>query len=266
MYDCHIHTNFSLDSTANIEDVIKKAISINLKGIAITDHIDIDDNGNVMLNNSFEKINNQIILLQNLKEKYKKEIELLVAFEVGANNSNKAIDVVQKTLNMKELDFNILSTHEVDGKHCVRIFNDNKIESYSKYFDSILTSVKTFENFCVYGHLDYITRYSKYEKNDVEIKDYKNLIDEILKTIISKDAGLEVNTSGIKYGREDFYPQKDILKRYKELGGKILTIGSDAHKVHRVGDEFEFAKQYIKDCGFNEVAYFKERKPVFYKI
>ncbi len=273
MFDCHIHTGFSPDSSANLEGYINIAIENKLKGITITDHLDFKSNGKIERINEFldktKLVNEHLAYLQRIKDKYKKDLDIFIGFEVDANNLPIAREEAQKALNIKELDFNILSTHQVEDRPLylgMEFFSDEKIDSYNKYFESVLKSVKYFENFCVYGHLDYITRYSKFNDNNVHINEHKELIDEILKTIISKDSGIEVNTSGIRYGRDDFYPQKDIVKRYKELGGKIITVGSDSHINSTVGCDFEIAREYLKECGFNEATYFKNRQPIFYKL
>ncbi len=273
MFDCHIHSQFSLDCSETLEKIINKALEINLRGITITDHLEFLQNGKLENTNkyvldSFE-INKHISEINILKEKYKKQIDIFVGFEVGATMIKDAKFEVQKALNLKDVDFNILSTHQIE-KHELSMgtnfFTNDKVGDYHKYFEYVLKSVKLYDNFSVYGHLDYITRYSKFKSNDIEIKYYKEIVDEILKCIVKKDCGLEVNTSGMFYGRDDFYPQKDILKRYKEIGGKIITIGSDAHTYKRVGENFDLAYDYLKDCGFKEGTYFVNKMPVFYKL
>ncbi len=273
MYDCHNHTSFSLDSKADIYELVESAIKVGLKGITITDHIEVIDevagfetrdiNGNRRTLLEYRE------LLIKVREKYKDEIDVLIGGEVGAVNTGKGVQSIQSILNDKDLDFTILSTHMADGCPIhlgCNFFTDDKIASYDRYLKSILESVKIFENFQVYGHLDYITRYSNYADNNLHYNEHKEIIDEILKIIIKKDCGLDVNTSGRKYGREDLNPQMDILKRYKELGGKILTLGSDSHGIDRVGDRFDFACDCLKSCGFTEATYFRNRIPNFYKI
>ncbi|MFV0440996.1 MAG: histidinol-phosphatase HisJ family protein [Lachnospirales bacterium] len=281
MYDCHIHSEFSADSIEKLENIVLSAINKGLLGITITDHIDYDSFGNYkIIRNSLdvsnkEKINlifNHIHKISELKYKYKDKIDIYTGFEVGASNGDLSKIVVQETLDIKELDFVILSSHKVGEEKNSALFMgcdyfvDTKYEAYKKYLLDVLKNVKLFNDFSVYGHLDYITRYCNYENKDLEVDLYIDIIDEILNVIISKGSGIEVNTSAIRYGRDDFYPQKDILKRYFNLGGEIVTVGSDSHKSEYVGAYFNQAKDYLKDCGFEYATYFENRKPKFYKL
>ena len=93
-----------------------------------------------------------------------------------------------------------------------------------------------------------------------------NARDAVLKRLISMGKGLEVNTGGLKYGLGFTNPHSDVIKRYRELGGEIVTVGADAHRPEHVGYEFEKAAGILKDCGFQYYTEFKERKPVFKKL
>ncbi|MFV0519682.1 MAG: histidinol-phosphatase HisJ family protein [Lachnospirales bacterium] len=273
MYDCHNHTSFSQDSREDICIVVETAINKGLKGIAITDHIEPTKNGYGFetLNQKGEKnsYDDYINKVKEVQNKYEKKIDVILGCEVGVLNDTKYKKEIDSILNNSVFDFVILSTHQVGERHlCVGcdFFSNDKIKSYNEYLLSVLESVKLFNGFNVYGHLDYITRYSHYEDNKLNYCEHKEIIDEILKVIIKKDCGLDVNTSGTRYGYEGLYPQNDILKRYRELGGKILTIGSDSHGKELVGNRFDFAKQCLLECGFKEAVYFKNKVPNFYKL
>jgi histidinol-phosphatase (PHP family) len=261
--DYHIHTIYSSDSEAPVEEVICSAIDKGLNEIAFTDHVDFDPRY------TFTDYEKYIPRMLELREKYKEKISIVCGVEVGLE-SEWANDINRLT-SAHPFDFIIGSSHAVrtldvyyDQK---KFFGDkSKKEAYTIYFEEILKNIDTCKDFCVYGHLDYITRYGMYEDNSLKYADYAELIDEILKKIIEKGKGIEVNTSGFRYGIENVYPQKDIIKRYKDFGGEIITVGSDAHKSKDVGDHIAFAYDVIKDCGFEYVTRFKERKPTFEKI
>ena len=139
-------------------------------------------------------------------------------------------------------------------------------EAVMSYFEAILRNVTTYENYDVYGHLDYINRYSHYEDNSLEYKDYSDIIDEILKVLVSKGKGLDINTSGYRYGLGRTNPQLDIVKRFKELGGEIVTVGSDAHKPEDVGAYFAEAYAMLKEAGFKYTASFRNKKATMVKL
>ncbi len=112
-------------------------------------------------------------------------------------------------------------------------------------------------NWCAYGG---------FENRTYQFKDYANILDQILRTIISKGKGIEINTSGFRYGLGVLHPGIDLLKRYKELGGTIITFGSDTHKIRDYYDGFEEAKKMLLEAGFEFITVFKNRKPEFVKI
>ena len=116
------------------------------------------------------------------------------------------------------------------------------------------------------GHLDYVVRYGPNRNRKFTYKDYADVIDPILEVLIRKDKALEVNTGGFKYGLGHPNPHEDIIRRYKELGGKLITVGSDAHAPEHVGFEFARTAEILKSCGFREYAVFEKKKPVLLPV
>jgi len=97
-------------------------------------------------------------------------------------------------------------------------------------------------------------------------KKYAQEIDEILKKVIAMGKGIELNTAGWKYGLAFCHPHPEILCRYKELGGEIITVGSDAHKPEHVAYDFQKAADVLKACGFKYYTEFQDRKPIFKQL
>ena len=140
-------------------------------------------------------------------------------------------------------------------------------EAYLRYFKEVLENIKLYDNeFDVYGHIDYVVRYGNYAEKKIDYEEFREILDKILINLIKKDKGIEINTSGIRYGLGSPHPNIDIIKRYKELGGKIITIGSDAHKIEDLGKDFDIAYNMLKEADFREVAIYHNRKPEFIKI
>lgn len=116
------------------------------------------------------------------------------------------------------------------------------------------------------GHLDYVVRYGAHQAEGYSYRKYADEIDEILKHLISHGKGLEMNMAGMKYGLGFPNPHPDVIRRYKELGGEIVTIGADAHRPEHVAFDYEQAGEILTGCGFSYYAEFKGRKPVFRRI
>ena len=124
--------------------------------------------------------------------------------------------------------------------------------------------MRTYKNYSVLGHLDLIVRYDK--AGIYPFEEVRPLIEEILKTVIADGKGIEINTSSRRYGLADSTPSKEILKLYRELGGRIITIGSDTHKPEHLGAYFREAKQYLKDLGYEQFCTFDQLQPIFHSL
>ncbi|MBE6008881.1 MAG: histidinol-phosphatase HisJ family protein [Lachnospiraceae bacterium] len=263
--DYHMHSNFSSDSEAEMEDMILSAIDKGLTHIALTDHVDFmypDPEYPFLID--YDEYRKKAM---GLIDKYSKKINIAFGVEMGLQPCCEKMTI--DFLNEKHFDFVIGSTHCVAG---LEMYGDSfyrgkkKEDAYREYFEDVLNSVKTYEGFNVYGHLDYVNRYGGYADNSLRYIDYKDIIDEILKELIERGKGLDLNTSGYRYKIGYAHPQKDILKAYREFGGEIITTGSDAHKPHDVAADFDKAYKLLREIGFKYVTVFKDRKPEFIKF
>ena len=258
--DYHVHTNFSIDSHAAMEEMIQAAIKSGVKELCFTDHVDF-----IYPN----QINYDIYIpyFERLKEKYEDSIMLRLGVEIGLGPFTNKENT--KLINKYLFDFVIGSSHDIDGKdlYIGEYFKGKpKKQAYIHYFEEVLDNIKTYHAFSVYGHLDVIVRYGRYANNDIDYNEYALWIDEILKLLIQKDKGIELNTSGFRYGLGHTHPKADILKRYKELGGKIITVGSDAHRTADIARDFQIAETILKDIGFSEICVFEKQKLNFVQI
>lgn len=261
--DYHMHTDFSIDSDSPMESMIKSAIEKNIKEIAITDHVDFES---YYINNIID-YDNYLITFNNLKEKYNNKINIIFGVEIGLNLNY--IDRIQTLTNSYPFDFIIGSSHSVfnmDLYYDNFFENKTKEEAYNIYFTEMIKNITNIKNFCVYGHIDFISRYGIYEDNTLLYDDFKDNIDKVLKLLIENGKGIEINTSGFRYGINQTYPQFNILKKYKELGGEIITIGSDAHTPDYIGDHFNVAYDMLIEAGFKYITHFKNKKPIFEKL
>ncbi len=139
-------------------------------------------------------------------------------------------------------------------------------EGIFRYFESILENLNFCSDFDVYGHLDYIIRYLPSGKKSYSYEIYQEIIEQCLKRLISMGKGIEVNTAGLKYGLGAPNPRPEILQKYRELGGEIITIGSDGHKPEHLAFAFDQIQELLEQCGFRYLTLFRKRKPEFIHI
>ena len=267
--DCHLHSSFSGDSETPLEEMVLAGISRGLKTMCFTEHQDIDypdspdGPGSIFLLNT----DSYLYDLARLKEKYREQIRLLFGVELGLQPEVMRQNAVYAK--SYDFDFIIGSSHICHGKDpYYPSFFEGREESsaYREYFESILENVKKNSNFDVYGHLDYVVRYGPDRDKYYSYHEYRDILDEILETLLDKGKGIELNTGGIQKGMKDFHPCTDILKRYRELGGEIITVGSDSHDAAHIADAFGRAAEVLLSCGFRYYAVFEKRTPEFIRL
>lgn len=256
--DYHMHTNFSDDSIYPMEDEIKKAISVGLEEICFTEHIDygIESITNCDCDAYYKEF-------QRCKQIYGNKVNLKFGIEFGIQTST--VSEFKKTFD--NFDFVILSCHQVDGKEFWnQDFQKGKSqkEYNDKYYEEILKVIKLYDDYCILGHLDMIKRYDKAGEYDFD--NVKYIITEILKYVIKQGKGIEVNTSSFRYGLKDLTPSRDILKLYKELGGTVITVGSDSHKEEHVGFKIEYIQGELKKLGYTHIYTYEKMKPIIHEI
>lgn len=265
MFDCHTHTNFSSDSELDILDSCEAAITAGLSGIAITDHLDLDYPGFPnMFHIDFDKYSKTI---DDVKAKYANKLVVLKGIEIGMQPH--VFDDTLSLIKDIDLDFVIGSLHIVKGEdpYLDSYFtNKTQKEAHRNYLEEILKNIKIFNDFDVLGHIDYVRRYGSFDDKTLLYHDHMDIIDEILKQLIHMGKGMEINAGGFRYKLASPLPDIAIYKRFKELGGEIITIGTDAHSTEFLGKYMLEAAEFIKSAGFSKAAYFVKRKPIFYEI
>ena len=163
-------------------------------------------------------------------------------------------------------DFVIGSSHVVHGidPYYPHYYDGrSEDEAYREYFESILENLHTNVDFDVYGHIDYVVRYGPNTNKFYSYKKFSDIIDEILRTLISMGKGIEINTGGFKYGLGHPNPTEEIIARYHDLGGEIITMGADAHAPEHVAYAFDKVPEILKNAGFQYYTVFENRKPIF---
>lgn len=273
--DMHMHTWFSTDSEACPRDMADEAVRKGLKTICFTDHFDKDDLE--WGEEGIFDVDAYFVEMQKLQEEYAGKLNIRIGIELGLRTYLK--DYYEELTKKYPFDFLIGSVHNVPYKKdaegnilytdpaAEKLFTDRTDkEAYRLMMETTLENVRTSDCFQTLGHLDYVVRYGKSREKEYSYTDYADIIDEILKLLIEKEKGLEVNSAGLKYGLPFAHPHPDVLKRYHELGGEIITIGADAHKPEHIAYDFAKAEEILKSCGFKYYTEFFEQKPVFKQL
>ena len=249
MFDKHIHTTFSTDSDMKIEDAIKYMRGKNISAI-VTEHMDINfPKKNLFCFNVGDYFN--------AYSKYRGN-DLLLGIELGMKEdcSKESSDLIKNN----SFDYVIGSVHLVENLDLY--YEDyyrgkNKKEAYVKYFEVILENLDKFKFIDSLGHIDYIARYAKFKDKEIYYRDFSDIIDEILSKVVKEGKCLELNTRKL-YSDTSVKNMIDIYKRFSELGGKYVTVGSDAHNVEAIGSNFKVAWEISELCNL-KIVYFKNR-------
>lgn len=233
--DMHIHSKYSFDSSLKIKYILAKMESLNAKYVAITDHVEFKTQP---VNEVIRRITMRNRKIDELQDNT--DITIIKGVEVSEPHLYpSSMDALSK---VEDIDYIIGSIHHICDASMRKMA---KIDgAVDMYFESMLNMI-TSANIDTVAHLDYIRRYLS------EVNPDPKVIEEILKEIIKHNIALEINTSG-KRRTGNYFPEDKIIDTYKKLGGKHITVGSDAHTIDEVGDNIEEAHEVLKPYDFEE--------------
>lgn len=251
LFDTHIHTRYSMDSNMAVEAAVSQAAGLGL-GIIITEHMDLafpePEIITFDVGQYFQEYN-----------KYRSD-KVLLGIEIGMGLECVAEN--RRIIDNNPFDYVIGSIHSVDntdiyleGYYHAR----TKRAAYEQYFTWMLKCLQTHDFIDSLGHIDYIARYARYQDPEVHYHEFSDWIDEILKTLAQNGKALEINTRRLTSpAAVDIV--RPIYQRFYELGGQLVTIGSDAHRQQDIGARLDVAYALAEACKL-KVVYFKQRKP-----
>ena len=261
MFDFHMHSRVSFDGHDAGETLAKAALEKGLKEICFTDHLDYDPL-------------EQMGCLAFDTDAYNAEYDSLAVpglvirrgMEFGMTLEN--VEQFRLDLRRRPFDFVLGSVHFVDD---LDVYFEpwwrgkTVFQAERRYLEATLDCVRIHDDFDVLAHLTYVSKtHCHPAPRPLPYAEHREIIDEILKVLADKGKGLEMNSSGVdRCG--GFLPTADIFRRFQELGGRIVTIGSDAHRADRVGQYSFEACEILKDI-FGYACTFENRKPVFHKL
>ncbi len=299
--DYHVHTEFSDDSDYPLESVCHDACRLGLDEICITDHVDygvkVDvsplDEGGTLFDGSYSSdpsrfpkdiegnfcvnadYQHYFPAIAAARERWGSaahdwwggRLTVRCGLEFGVQTHTA--DAFQRLFDARqgELDFVLLSCHEIDDKEfwCGDYQSGKDPEKISeRYYQEILQSQRLYTDYSCLAHLDAIKRDNPNDQRP--FRAYQDLVAEILKRAIADGKGIEVNTSSVRYGLSDWQPERAILKLYRDLGGRIVTVGSDSHKPSHLGSYLSQATDLLRSLGFPGICTFSHMQPELHRF
>lgn len=257
--DLHIHSQYSFDGTASLTEICQSARDHRVDIIALTDHCDMLDGP--------EGISAYLACERELRESYesldKTGLQVLYGVEIG--NPHEFSRETEEFLALRKFDFIIGSVHFLpDGSDIYKLpyaTSEEIDDMFRQHFRSMQKLVE-YGGFDTLAHMDYPIRKLQGKLPGVSIRAYRDLIEPILQTLVQKEIALEINTRGTYDWQNRVGPEDWVLECYRKLGGKYVTIGSDAHVPKYVGAGFDEAVAALKRTGFDSYTIYKDRCPV----
>ena len=261
MFDYHMHTVVSFDGHHRGIEMANAALKAGLKEICFTDHLDYDPLGKMgVMAFDTERYNAEYDNLELPGLKIRRGME----FGMTVDNRSQ----FKTDLQRRPFDFVLGSVHFADDLdvYYQEYWQDKTVfQAERRYLETTLECVRLHDDFDVLAHLTYIGKARSHKApRPVPFDEHRELIDEILRTLAQKGKGMEMNTSGVNRCG-DFLPAEAYFRRFRELGGEIVTVGSDAHTFDRVGEYSHRACDILKEI-FGYVCTFEDRKPIFHKL
>jgi len=256
MIDSHIHTEFSDDSQMKIQDALEQSRRSGID-MTLTEHLDLNFPTGTDIIFDIDKYFNDY-------EKYRSS-NLMLGIEIGMQQI--CLDENRDITSKYPFDYVIGSIHVAMGEDlyypkCYE--GKTKKEAFERYFSSMVDCVKKYDFIDSLGHIDYISRYATFKDNEINYHEFTEYINEVLKAIVHNEKIIEINTR--RLGNKEAYNNLiDIYKAYKQIGGKYVTIGSDAHHAEDIGGNFMEAIRICEICNLKPV-YFKKRKMEYMSI
>lgn len=272
LYDTHTHTWFSHDSKQDPLGSCTAAIEKGLSGLAITDHADMWYYNE---RKTLEHIVASTDRAAELREAYAGKLKIFRGIEVGDAYFDRS--VTTELIGRIDPDIVIGSIHCLSYKGLSDAYSqmdlsesaisrDRLVGLMNRYLE-LVTDVAENHDIDVLAHLTCPFRYAngKFGRGLTDTE-FESAIKNILDTVIRRKIALEVNTSGLGTSADETLPSERVLGWYRQLGGELITLGSDAHSADRVANGFDRTREMLLRQGFTHVVYYENRKAVEYEL
>ena len=262
MYDYHLHSWYSHDSQADPRIIAEQAARSGLREICFTEHVEFDENGAGVPRIQMEEYT---ACIEELRRN--SDITIRQGVEIGLRDS----DTFAQAYNFIKdypIDFIIGSVHWTDeGDAYFPPFFEgrDKETAYRRYLELAFPRCVSSAQYQVFGHFDYPAKKAPYEDRAMYYEMAPDVFDRLFRHFIQNGIGIEINTSVYRTKEEKMWGL-DILKRYVQLGGEYITVGSDAHVPERIGWRINDAIELARQAGIRYLATFHRQKPVFHRI
>ncbi len=274
--DYHVHSMFSDDSWYIPEKVVSDAWKNNLDEICFTDHVDYGIRPDWEDALSAKVMEGQRVVnvdyaayfpcIANLRERWADRITIKTGLEFGVQTHTIPQFNALWNKDESEFDFTLLSIHQVgDLEFWTGEFQEGRSqEEYNRaYYQELYNVATSFEHYSVLAHVDLIKRYDP--AGILDFPANRDLVAATLEHTIANGKGIELNTSSIRYGLVDSQPAREIMELYRDLGGTILTLGSDSHSPEHLGAYIRHFQHYLASLGFAGFHTFSKMEPTFHR-
>lgn len=260
--DSHIHTTHSFDGRSAMREQLEKARELGLFAAAFTEHMEINSAPEEENEKSIEESLNEI---EKLRCEYP-EIKILRGVELG--QATQDINRAERLLDHLDFDFVLGSLHNLNNEedfYFLHYTDDTAVRLYDRYLSELKELVE-WGKFDSLAHMTYPLRYmTGREGIEMPFERYRDRYAEILTLLAKKGKALEINTAKVRAGW-GLCPDTDVLRLWKECGGKFVTLGSDAHEASYLSVDMETGKQALLDAGFDSYVYYENHEPHMIKL
>lgn len=268
LFDSHTHSENSPDGHHSVTFMVESAVAKNVQGLAITDHCDCDF---ILERNFMRRMQLTALDVAMAREAFRNRVIITFGIELGEPNHD--IAGTRRIMASQRYDFVLLSLHRLRGRDdfidvdFAAMSPDEIHQVLLDYFAEMMELLKVWDDFDSLAHLTIPLRYLKVKFGiDIDTTRYLAQIDAVLRFLVEHDKALEINTSGLRSELLDTLPPAWVLRRFKELGGNMVTLGSDAHYAADIGEGIAYGMQMLLDAGFTHFTFFRGRKPVMLRI
>lgn len=273
LFDNHNHSQFSFDGKkTSVEASALSAKAKGLGGICFSDHCDLYV---APMKSAFEDLVPEEFDIAAQQAEIERVQAMMGAQGMGGFRILKGIEIgmyehfrpqLRSYLEGHSFDQIIASVHYIDGTdpYYGRYYDGKDWkQAYGRYLETIYREMTWLKDFDIMGHYDYIARYAPYPQESVLYRDFSDIFDEMFRYLISEGKALEINTKSYQ-DHKGRHPQPDpeVFLRYRELGGEIISLGSDSHDPQRPGDRFDSFAEFLRHLGFRWTAHFEKRRLV----
>lgn len=262
LVDFHVHSTFSPDGEDTIDAMCEAAVRAGLAEICFTDHVDFEPRDESYGYLRFEAYREAV---EQASRKW--EGTLAVRMGIEADYQTWYTGQVEEFLSSHSLDFVLGSVHWVDSLSTTgEVFDSYGLEEACRRYLATVLGLARSGLYDSLAHLDFIKRYAFERYGKVPLRAFSDEIEAILRALIEKGTALEINTSGLRRSVHETLPGVETLRLYRRLGGELITLGSDAHRVRDAGFAIPYAVDVARSLGFRYVTVFRNRQPQFVSI